>query len=119
MTLDHLSSLIGDDERTDRSTTVGDDGRWSSTESASVRRLAPSALLRTLRAGEAVVCLEQAVRLKPDNALAHLNLGVMQARLGLFDEALRQFDETLRLEPDNQQAREYIDLVQNRQNHRR
>jgi type IV secretion system protein VirD4 len=55
LTLDHLSSLIGDDERTDRSTTVGDDGRWSSTESASVRRLAPSALLRTLRAGEAVV----------------------------------------------------------------
>jgi type IV secretion system protein VirD4 len=55
LTLDHLSSLIGDDERTDRSTTVGDDGRWSSTESASVRRLAPSALLRTLRDGETVV----------------------------------------------------------------
>jgi type IV secretion system protein VirD4 len=55
LTLDHVSSLIGDDERRDRSTTVGDDGRWSSTETASLRRIAPSAVLRTLTAGEAVV----------------------------------------------------------------
>jgi tetratricopeptide (TPR) repeat protein len=56
----------------------------------------------------------EVVRLKPAYALAHLNLGATQARLGRFDEALRQFDETLRLEPGNPQAREYIDLVQNR-----
>ncbi|MGA8679174.1 MAG: type IV secretory system conjugative DNA transfer family protein, partial [Acidimicrobiales bacterium] len=55
LTLDHMSSLIGDDERQDRSTTVGDDGRWSSTETASLRRVAPTAALRRLTAGEAVV----------------------------------------------------------------
>ncbi|MGO8875296.1 MAG: type IV secretory system conjugative DNA transfer family protein [Acidimicrobiales bacterium] len=55
LTLDHMSSLIGEDERTERSTTFSDDGRWSSTEAASVRRVAPSAVLRTLSAGEAVV----------------------------------------------------------------
>jgi tetratricopeptide (TPR) repeat protein len=61
----------------------------------------------------------EVVRLKPANALAHLDLGVMQARLGRFDEALQEFEETLRLEPGNQQAREYIDRVQNWKNHRR
>jgi type IV secretion system protein VirD4 len=55
LTLDHMSALIGDDERQDRSTTVGDDGRWSSTETASLRRVAPSAMLRKLSPGEAVV----------------------------------------------------------------
>ncbi|MGC9962140.1 MAG: type IV secretory system conjugative DNA transfer family protein [Acidimicrobiales bacterium] len=55
LTLDHMSALIGDDERAERSTTFGDDGRWSSTEAASVRRVAPSAALRRLSAGEAVV----------------------------------------------------------------
>lgn len=55
LTLDHMSALIGDDEHAERSTTFGDDGRWSSTEAASVRRVAPSAALRRLSAGEAVV----------------------------------------------------------------
>ena len=61
----------------------------------------------------------EVVRLKPANVLAHLDLGVMQARLGRFDEALQEFEETLRLEPGNQQAREYIDRVQNWKNHQR
>jgi Flp pilus assembly protein TadD len=61
----------------------------------------------------------EVVRIEPANALAHLDLGVMQARLGQFDEALRQFEETLRLEPGNQQARENIDKVQGWKNRRR
>lgn len=55
LTLDHMSSLIGEDERHDLSTTVGDDGRWSSTQTASLRRVAPTAALRKLCLGEAVV----------------------------------------------------------------
>ncbi|HXY44293.1 MAG TPA: type IV secretory system conjugative DNA transfer family protein [Acidimicrobiales bacterium] len=55
LTLEHVSTLIGDDERADRSTTVGDDGRWSSTETASLRRVAPTSVLRRLSGGEAVV----------------------------------------------------------------
>jgi hypothetical protein len=48
-----------------------------------------------------------------------MDLDVMQARPGQFDEALRQFEETLRLEPGNQQAREYIDRVQGWKNRKR
>ena len=55
LTLDHVSSLIGDDERTDSSTTVSDDGRRSRTESSSLRRIAPSSILRRLPPGEAAV----------------------------------------------------------------
>lgn len=55
LTLDHVSSLIGDDERTDESRTVGDDGRWSRTETVSLRRVVPSAMLRRVAPGEAVV----------------------------------------------------------------
>jgi tetratricopeptide (TPR) repeat protein len=59
------------------------------------------------------------VRLKPGDALAHLGLGAMQARLGLTGDALQQFEETLRLEPGNQQARQFIDHLQNGDNRRR
>ncbi|MFZ0826682.1 MAG: tetratricopeptide repeat protein [Verrucomicrobiia bacterium] len=61
----------------------------------------------------------EAVRLRPAMAVAHLDLGVTQARLGQMDDALQQFEETLRLEPGNQQAREYIERVQNWKSHRR
>ncbi len=69
LTLDHMSALIGDDERADVSTTVGDDGRRSRTESSSLRRVAPSSVLRRVPAGEAVVvygAMQPArVRLRP------------------------------------------------------
>lgn len=55
LTLDHVSALIGDGQRSDHSTTVSDDGRWSRTESSSVRRTAPSSVLRQLPPGQAVV----------------------------------------------------------------
>jgi type IV secretion system protein VirD4 len=55
LTLDHMSALIGDDETQGESRTVGDDGRWSRTETASLRRVAPSAMLRRLAPGHAAV----------------------------------------------------------------
>jgi type IV secretion system protein VirD4 len=55
LTLDHLSALIGDGERTEESTTTGAEGQWSRTESSSLRRLAPPGSLRRLDTGEAVV----------------------------------------------------------------
>lgn len=61
---------------------------------------------------------EQVIRLRPAIAVAHLNRGVMLARLGQFDEALREFQETLRLEPGNQQAQEYSERVKNWKNQR-
>ena len=58
----------------------------------------------------------EAVRLMPDYALAHLRLGGMAVKLGLYEEALKQFEEALRLEPNNQVALELIAQVQNREN---
>jgi len=52
----------------------------------------------------------------PDYALAHLRLGGMAVKLGLYEEALKQFEEALRLEPNNQVALELIAQVQNREN---
>ena len=67
---------------------------------------------------EAKDAYAQVVALKPANALAHLDLGVMLARLGQFDEAISQFEETLRLDPGNSQAREDLERVQGWKNHR-
>ena len=53
----------------------------------------------------------QVIQARPAMALAHLDRGVMLARLGQMDGALLEFQETLRLEPDNQQAREYFKRV--------
>jgi Flp pilus assembly protein TadD len=69
-------------------------------------------LVATGKNPEAMQAYAEAVRMKPDNILAHLDLGVLLARTGQFDGALREFDETLRLDPGNQQAREYRTRVQ-------
>lgn len=55
LTLDHMSALIGEEERTDQSRTFGDDGRWTRTEATALRRVAPSSVLRRLPPGEAVL----------------------------------------------------------------
>ncbi|HVB27493.1 MAG TPA: type IV secretory system conjugative DNA transfer family protein [Mycobacteriales bacterium] len=55
VTLQHVSGLLGDEERADRSWTVGDDGRHSRTEAVSVQALAPAGWLRQLPPGEAVL----------------------------------------------------------------
>ena len=57
---------------------------------------------------EAVREYQAVIRLKPANAMAHLNLGMAQARAGESGKAVEQFEETLRLEPGNQQAQNYI-----------
>jgi Flp pilus assembly protein TadD len=53
----------------------------------------------------------QVIQSQPAMALAHLDRGVMLARLGHMDAALQEFQETLRLEPGNQQARDYLKRV--------
>jgi type IV secretory pathway TraG/TraD family ATPase VirD4 len=55
LTLQHVSGLLGDEERAEHSWTVGDDGRHSRTEALTVRPLAPPGWLRQLPAGEAVL----------------------------------------------------------------
>lgn len=55
---------------------------------------------------------EEVLRLQPLNVMAHLNVAVMLAREGRFEDSLREFDETLRLDPGNKQAQEYRERVQ-------
>jgi len=55
VTLQHMSGLLGDEERAEQSWTVGDDGRHSRTEAVTVRALAPPGWLRQLPPGEAVL----------------------------------------------------------------
>ncbi|MEI7936188.1 MAG: tetratricopeptide repeat protein, partial [Verrucomicrobiota bacterium] len=60
---------------------------------------------------EAIRHYQLAIRLKPDHAAAHNNLGVALGKKGQTDEAIRQFQEALRLKPDYVEARKNLDVV--------
>jgi tetratricopeptide (TPR) repeat protein len=63
-----------------------------------------NALDEQTRRKEAVVAYREAIRLKPDLALAHLNLGVTLLRLSNPAEAAAELRETIRLKPDHASA---------------
>ena len=52
------------------------------------------------RAGEAVALLEQAVRIRPDFAPAHVRLAQTLMQAGRGEEARRVMDEALRAFPE-------------------
>jgi lipoprotein NlpI len=52
------------------------------------------------------------IRLRPDYARAHLNLGVALAKQAKFEPALEEFNMTLRLNPDNKLASQHIATIQ-------
>ena len=54
----------------------------------------------TNRIDEALASYEQALRLHPDNAVAHNNKGIALARQGKLSEAVAAFRQTLRLQPN-------------------
>jgi tetratricopeptide (TPR) repeat protein len=58
------------------------------------------------RVPEAVAHYEQALRLRPDYALAHLNLARALVRLDRYPEAIRHFEEALRLKIGGPEAAE-------------
>jgi tetratricopeptide (TPR) repeat protein len=63
-----------------------------------------SALLRQGKLDEAIGEYQEAIRLNPDYANAHNNLGIALARKGQTDEAIGQYREALRLNPDHADA---------------
>jgi protein O-GlcNAc transferase len=52
------------------------------------------------RAPEAMEHWEQAIRLKPDYAEAHYNLGVALEQAGKVSEAIQHYREAVRIKPD-------------------
>jgi len=60
----------------------------------------------------AILQLQEAVRLQPDNALGHYNLGVVFNQTGQTNAALRQYQEALRLKPDLAEARANLEPAQ-------
>jgi tetratricopeptide (TPR) repeat protein len=66
------------------------------------------ALARAARPAEALAAFQQAVKLDPDNAEAHLNLGKTQFTLGHVNEAIAELQEALRLDPANVPAKRLL-----------
>jgi tetratricopeptide (TPR) repeat protein len=56
------------------------------------------------RPQEAIGHYEQAVRIKPDSAEAHNNLGNALLQAGKVQEAIQQYEQALRIKPDLVQA---------------
>jgi predicted Zn-dependent protease len=63
------------------------------------------------RLEEAKAEFQQVVRLQPQYAMGHLNLGIAFLKLNDPQSARRQFAETLRLDPSNKLAQECVAAV--------
>ena len=70
-----------------------------------------SSSVRKGQIDEAIRQYQEAIRLKPDYAEAHNNLGVALGGKGQMDEAIRQFQEAIRLKPDYAEAHYNLGLA--------
>jgi hypothetical protein len=59
-------------------------------------------LLGQNRLEESIEYFEQVIKINPNHAPAHNNMGIALARIGQFDRAIEHFKIALRLRPDNQ-----------------
>jgi predicted Zn-dependent protease len=66
------------------------------------------ALDRAARPGEAVSVLNDAIRLNPNSAEAHLALGKTELTIGRVSAATAELQESLRLSPGNVQAQRLL-----------
>jgi Flp pilus assembly protein TadD len=65
---------------------------------------------------EAIRQFQEVLRLKPDFAEVHNNLGNALAEKGQMDEAIRQYREALRLKPDDAFAHDNLARALRRKN---
>ncbi|WP_165922997.1 O-linked N-acetylglucosamine transferase, SPINDLY family protein [Sulfurirhabdus autotrophica] len=60
---------------------------------------------------EALTCLHLAVRLRPDHALSHYNLGTIFRAQGRLEDAVQSFGEVLRLDPSQMATYETLKAI--------
>ena len=63
---------------------------------------------------EAIRAFKEAIRIKPDMALAHYNLGIVYEKSGMHKEAIRAFKEAIRIKPDLAEAHYNLGVVYER-----
>ena len=68
-------------------------------------------LLSANRVDEAMPFIDEALRLRPNLAEAHINYGAALSKRGSFDAALAEYGAALRLAPDNPDAQEGLGVV--------
>jgi tetratricopeptide (TPR) repeat protein len=66
------------------------------------------ALERANKPLEALGAFQEAVKLSPANAEAHLGVGKIQLNLGRIPEAIAELEETLRLNPESDQSKRLL-----------
>ncbi len=68
-----------------------------------------NALVRLGKPDEAIVHYRESLRLRSDNADAHLNWGVALAQQGKLSDAIEHFRAALAIDPNQTEARAYLD----------
>jgi tetratricopeptide (TPR) repeat protein len=72
--------------------------------SAELRTVLGSQLFRAGKVSEAIGHYQQALRINPDYAVAHNNLGFALGQAGKLDEAIAHYQQALRINPDYVEA---------------
>lgn len=68
------------------------------------------ALLREGKLREAVNEYKEAIKLDPDNAIAHKSLGSIYYRLTMLDESIQEFELAVKINPNFHIARYWLGL---------
>ena len=70
--------------------------------------------MRDNRDREALEICEELSRINPEDAITYVNIGVLNARLNRFDEALSAVEQAVALDPDNPACRRAQKVIQER-----
>ena len=60
-----------------------------------------------------MIRLSEAIKLKPDYADAHNNLGLAYHRKGEYDKAIASYNQALAIDPNYKKAKENLELAKN------
>ena len=59
----------------------------------------------------AISAISKAIELRPEYANAHYNLGIIYAEEGQFEKAKEEFENVLKIDPDDQEAQNAINIL--------